>query len=619
MSPMKSLYNSLNNVNFSNKRLTQGLSEGITNWSKSLTMADKFKVSLIGILGLSTSMVGMSNAMKSVSTEGWNLSNSLQAVASGIGGIASGAYIGSIFGPWGTVIGGATGAILELISALSGLNQKTIELAKEDLFGTINISTANWKDMLDNLNISINDNTIRFSTLRNELSTLDSTFETSANKLDFYGLKFSGLSQKISEEDAENIKNAIKDMCESSESIIDKTTNYGLELVSSSFKQGTTIAEEEQSKMLNSIMNYGEKQKSELKNAQDNITKTYDNAIKTRGYLTDEEYKYISEQLQKIRELTNSEMSKSQTDIEYYKTLFADKNQKLDEESYSNYKKALDEYHKDKLKAIRETYNQELNFAKNMLENNQWTLDEYNQYTNDIYNNRNNSIKNLDEEILKFTDNVTKSLKDKYRILLKDNSKQAEEERKIIEGILDEATINKLKNNYCKAGKTSALSFNNSLNAEINPYISMTKKIKIDADMTSFNQTLSSSLKNYSSLNLNFSPSPIKKELGGIYSNGKWKNIPQYANGGAPSHGSLVFAGENGPEILGNANGKTEILNQSQIASSIYSAVYSAMSQFSGQANEIDVHVHTDEGTVIDRVNQKTKQTGICPIYIPIN
>ena len=107
------------------------------------------------------------------------------------------------------------------------------------------------------------------------------------------------------------------------------------------------------------------------------------------------------------------------------------------------------------------------------------------------------------------------------------------------------------------------------------------------------------------------------RSTGGVYSNGSWKNIQQYANGGAPSHGSLVFAGEDGPEILGNANGKTEILNKSQIASSIYSAVYSAMSQFNSQSSEIDVHVHTDEGTVIDRIEQRTKQTGKFPLTIP--
>lgn len=109
------------------------------------------------------------------------------------------------------------------------------------------------------------------------------------------------------------------------------------------------------------------------------------------------------------------------------------------------------------------------------------------------------------------------------------------------------------------------------------------------------------------------------KANGGVFYGGTWKNIKQYANGGAPSHGSMFVAGEHGAEIVGHINGRTEVLNQSQIASAIYNAVYSAMSQFNGQSGEIEVHVHTDEGTVVDRINQKTKQTGVCPIDIPIH
>ena len=94
-------------------------------------------------------------------------------------------------------------------------------------------------------------------------------------------------------------------------------------------------------------------------------------------------------------------------------------------------------------------------------------------------------------------------------------------------------------------------------------------------------------------------------------------NIKWYANGGSPTHGTVFGAGENGPEVVGHINGRTEVLNQSQIASAIYSAVYSAMSQFSGQQKEIDVHVHTDEGVIVDRINQKTAQTGVFPLNIP--
>ena len=107
---------------------------------------------------------------------------------------------------------------------------------------------------------------------------------------------------------------------------------------------------------------------------------------------------------------------------------------------------------------------------------------------------------------------------------------------------------------------------------------------------------------------------------GGIYSNGSWKNIPQYANGGSPSHGTLFWAGEAGAEVVAHANGKTEVLNQSQIASAIYSAVYSAMSQFNGGGvAEINVRASKDVivETAINGINQQTNQTGVCPVKIP--
>lgn len=70
------------------------------------------------------------------------------------------------------------------------------------------------------------------------------------------------------------------------------------------------------------------------------------------------------------------------------------------------------------------------------------------------------------------------------------------------------------------------------------------------------------------------------KARGGAYSGGVWRDIPQYANGGSP-HGSMFIAGESGPEIVGHIGGRTEVLNKSQIASAIYSATRSAMSNAS--------------------------------------
>ena len=70
------------------------------------------------------------------------------------------------------------------------------------------------------------------------------------------------------------------------------------------------------------------------------------------------------------------------------------------------------------------------------------------------------------------------------------------------------------------------------------------------------------------------------KALGGIItSSGGQISIPQYA-GGTLNAGSVFVAGESGPEIMGHINGRTEILNRSQIASIIHSSFMGAMSQF---------------------------------------
>lgn len=68
------------------------------------------------------------------------------------------------------------------------------------------------------------------------------------------------------------------------------------------------------------------------------------------------------------------------------------------------------------------------------------------------------------------------------------------------------------------------------------------------------------------------------KALGGIFSGGVWRSIAQYASGTLDAlHGSLFLAGEAGPEIVGHVGGRTEVLNKSQLAAAMYSAVHSAM------------------------------------------
>ena len=69
---------------------------------------------------------------------------------------------------------------------------------------------------------------------------------------------------------------------------------------------------------------------------------------------------------------------------------------------------------------------------------------------------------------------------------------------------------------------------------------------------------------------------------GGSYYGNAWHNIPQYANGtlDALKHGTIFAAGEAGPEVVGHINGRTEVLNRSQIASTVFQAITNGMKQF---------------------------------------
>ena len=77
--------------------------------------------------------------------------------------------------------------------------------------------------------------------------------------------------------------------------------------------------------------------------------------------------------------------------------------------------------------------------------------------------------------------------------------------------------------------------------------------------------------------------------LGGSYSaSGILSSIPQYAGGTAKAHGTMFVAGERGEEIVGHINGHTEVLNKSQLASTMFSSIVSGMSMFSDYWNSIN-------------------------------
>jgi len=114
----------------------------------------------------------------------------------------------------------------------------------------------------------------------------------------------------------------------------------------------------------------------------------------------------------------------------------------------------------------------------------------------------------------------------------------------------------------------------------------------------------------------------LTKAMGGAFSHGMWQSIPQYATGGDATHGSMFIAGEQGAELVGHIGGRTEVLNQSQLASTMYSSVASAnasqnrllqeqntlLRELISQQGNTRAYITT--GDLIDGISQRNRRDG---------
>lgn len=497
------------------------------------------------IVGIVFGTKGLYEATKKMTIEQKKSSEEMKKFATNatlaIGGAtALGAVIG---GPLGAAIGAGIGLLVEAVAGVKAYKDGLVELAESQIFGNLSISTEEWTNIISKSTTEITNWSAKKDALVESLNTIYNSFQTSSDALDLYGLKFGTLGQKITDEDAPKIINAINQMTNDSTKIIDESTTYNLELWSTAFSTMSTLTEEEEKNILNSMYNYGEQQKKEISDAQDNITKTYNNAIKARGYLTDEEYKYIETQLAKIRQLTQTEMTKNQANIEYYKTVFADKNVKLDEQSYADFNEALKGYQKEQNKIIEENYRlQYENLVKNkdaMLAESNNKEETWNKLLEGIANERVKQQKNLEKEIDGIQKNIYESLANKYAEIENLTGGTYKEQRKIIEDIFkdidvdDKEIVEKFASIGKKAGETCAKNIATGIN-------------KAGVKVTP----------------------PSQKDIMENGPNAYFKattNFKGYATGGLPPVGQLFVANERGPELVGHIGGQSFVANQNQM------------------------------------------------------
>ena len=524
--------------------------------------------------GLITGAVGLytvHESMKNIADQGFSLSNSLGLVVGSLSTVASGVQIGAVFGETGAIIGGIAGAITGLIAAISGYNSaiKDSKTHVEEYEISLNRLDSVTRDKLET-DLVVFDNNQK---LVNELSNL-----VDAN----------GKVQASDEARVNYILNELNNAYETNYKLIDgKITKDGKEVESIK-----AVQEEIKNKIrwmkLEAVQSaYSADYEEALKNEK----KLKEASTKAHQEFVDIQNKIISkygEQNSLIiarTDLTNQEKAAltGYTEEEIANDLLILQSKKNlstgIQDAYDENERRIKNYQDFSSAILSEDYELAIKLGGNYYDN---SVD-----LQELYKNK---TEQTSESVKQFIDNTFKKLP---------------EEKKVTITAFATPFVNSVQNVLGKFNK---------------------KTIDVDANTTSLSSKMSLAFENVLK---NKTVSHVLSKLGirvnkngGVYSNGSWKNIQQYANGGTPPHGTLFWAGEAGAEVVAHANGKTEVLNQSQMASAIYSAVYSAMSQFNG-GGIAEINVHADKGVIVETavngIQQHVNQTGTLPFTVPLN
>ena len=643
------------------------IGDNVTTFQKITNGAKEFAkgagIALAGVLTLNA-------AMEDMHEDGITWANSMEGLAGSLMTTFGAMQAGAVFGPIGAMIGGIAGGIYSLITAISGIGEAADreKAVLEEATEAARESYDEWTNTLNRMKDTMTESDSQmeyYEDLKKELDSIvdkngkikkgyEDRAETIINVLNgALGTEMEivdGVVQKYKEVEEEIDKLILQKKAMAKLNILEEEYNTALKeqkqakkdladaqallngyisdqnILVEDFAKKMGMTNEETIKLFEEIRNnpfgpYTQEMKDaadeyfrlngyideQTKVYQANIDKvdSYQETIKTfekaYGLSLKKDYKALEEYIDGEAQL----LGISDTERKVYWRNQINKANK----GFDDLLKNRDKYSKEELDKLWEANNQKLKYAQ----------DHYDQLEA-ITKTKNGEI--TDEVIQQWIKMGEESVEN---TVLEFQKLPTDIQNKLKEKMAETGTdLGSTLRQKMESGATpesqeltkKAISIINQLQKGFNS-VKLEKSVTITAKDNA-SSTINSIINKYKNNPL-FAPlfKAIGAAKGGSFYRGNYSIIPQFANGGSPSHGTLFAAGENGAEIVGNINRRTEVLNRSQIASAIYSAVASAMSNANIGGGEVHLYAHTDEGVIIDRINSKTKQTGRCPINIP--
>lgn len=540
--------------------LGKSLGQSIDLWRKNLTVVDKFKVALIGSAGLYAGFKLIESGMKNITDESTRLQGVLGVLGGTISNVFGGAMIGSLFGPWGAVIGGVSGAFVSLYEAMDAYPTKTEKFVEST--NNITKSTNDYLKSLEDQKTAIEEQlTLNLTTtgihsrMIDELNQIVEAngkvkkgYEDRATFIlselsEAYGIEYS-----ITDGIVQNYEEYIKKI---DELIAKKEAEFLLEANREAYLQAVKEEAELYDKMTTQQKNYNEakgKQEEYERKLRETWEKYKDSYYKE--YETFDEFLGVMSKSEKgYRDLikaTNDAKTSQDNATEAYK------NNILTQNEYSEFKTA---FMKGNLEEIEKAVE---NYTNTYIENGKTVTKSEEEVNERLAYNWGIRVLNAkeanDKQYKILTDtlvNETKAIEemtpeqvDKWGQLARLSEKEFLTQFKKLPEDVQTNVVNKMQD--------KGYNISNELQKGINK---INPKIKFQSDLSSVKSSLSSFFNNNSGIF-----STIGKAMG--------INLPSFlhfANGGLPPVGQLFVANERGPELVGHIGGQSFVANQNQM------------------------------------------------------
>ena len=601
LTPLKTLYKSLEQINFAEVSLTKGVSQSINIWAKELTLMDRLKVSLIGAGGMYLSLKLVNDAMEDMNKNGVTLTNTFKALGGVMGSVLSGALLGSQFGMVGTIIGGVTGGVIALYDAFMKY-PTAVSVADEAINESIN-SIDKYNASLQEQYDTIKQNAIQQESLETAYSNLVLELEniTDANgkvkkgyeeRAEFiittlnqaYGLEIEmvdGIIQKYGEQ-----IQFIKDI------ILEKKKQIALEGAEEAYK----VALQEKVKTYQNYKDAVDANTKAIENqktAQDNYNKAYEDWVLATGngikidVVAQAKLKKRREELEKtngtlnkskntLDKATKAYDSNTQAILTYEGLLSADTRENAElvkkyvndiENSYYNGKEYIKLTQEEQLDDAALYYSSMLRLAK----------EKGMEINNETFAQAEARLNSLNTNLSKMTNsvkgNMGNNLIEAWRTLGETSESKFLQEFTKLDKDIQQKVVDKMQSKGYKISEELQKGIN-----KINP------TIKVDANTNN----AENKIKNLGNKILNLFTFGIMggRADGGILVNGKWQPANYYGSGGLPPVGQMFVAREAGPELVGNIGSHTAVMNNDQIVSSVAYGVEGAVTRAMRNANK---------------------------------